>query len=565
MTERKELDELLDAVSRGAEVDWGSSRSAAESAEAARQIRNLHVIAEVGRCAREGTPPRDGPGEQDPAPEGPALERWGPLTPLEPLGEGTFATVYRAWDAQLRRHVALKLLHGGDGAIETAALAEARLLARVDHPNVVTVHGVAQHDGRAGIWMSLVEGVDLKRIVAERGPLPPAEVVAIGTSIASALAAIHTAGVVHGDIKPQNVVRDEQGHVTITDFGVGAIRASSSAWRTLRGTPLYLAPELLDGREASPVSDVYALGVLLYLLATGAHPVDGGTLTEVMDALRAGRRRGVRERAPGLPEPLAHVIETATSLDPATRYQSAGDVVTALEACGGDQAPKVRGASRRGLPRARLAALVAALIAGTILVTRLAPWGGGPQPDVQMQAVQSGQTRALVTGDAVSPVDLLQLDVHLRAERHVYVLNLDASGNAVVMFPIDGWPVTNPLPSGHARLPGERDGEPLGWTLSADSGVESFYVVIAEHPLTDFEDALERVPVVTAAGGLSVRPADDTLLATLTRGVTGMSSTALPDGDARARLAELVGSLSDPDTDERAVVHEIRLLNRGRP
>jgi len=272
---------------------------------------------------------------------------WGSLELLEEIGSGAFGIVYRARDTALDRDVALKLLDRRPGA---AALEEGRFLARVRHPNVVTVHGAAEHNGRCGIWMEFVRGRTLRDIVAAHGPMPIGEVIAIGTDICLALAAVHDAGLIHGDLKAQNVMRDEDtGRIVLMDVGTGRFAGNVIDSR-LAGTPLYLAPEVLEGARADVRADIYSLGVLLYYLLTGAFPVEGADLAEICATHDTGSRAGLLDRRRNVPSAVASVIERALATDPEARFDSAVAFEHALAAA------------------ARLRVRVASMVAGVLLL-----------------------------------------------------------------------------------------------------------------------------------------------------------------------------------------------------
>jgi Tol biopolymer transport system component len=273
----------------------------------------LHVIAEVADLHRA---PTVGP-----------VHRWGTLAIQEQIGHGTFGDVYRARDAALDRDVALKLV---DHSLSATAPEEGRLLARVRHSNVVTVHGAAIHDGRYGIWMEFIRGRTLAAIVREQGPLAAEDVTAIGIDVCRALGAVHASGLLHGDIKPQNVMREEGGRIVVMDFGTGRVAQDGARGDRLAGTPLYLAPEVLRGAAPDVRADVYGAGVLLYYLVTGALPVEGSTLDEVRAAHASGVRTPVRSRRPEMPRPLAAIIERATAAEPSARFASAAAFERAL-------------------------------------------------------------------------------------------------------------------------------------------------------------------------------------------------------------------------------------------
>jgi serine/threonine-protein kinase len=261
------------------------------------------------------------------APTGERMHRWGTLAIQEQIGHGTFGDVYRARDAALDRDVALKLV---DHTSSANAPGEGRLLARVRHSNVVTVHGAAIHDGRYGIWMEFIRGRTLAAVVREHGPLAVEDVAAIGVDVCRALTAVHESGLLHGDIKPQNVMREEGGRIVVMDFGTGRVVTDGSAGDRLAGTPLYLAPEVLSGAAPDVRADVYGAGVLLYYLLTGAHPVEGSTLDEMRAAHASGARTPVRSRRPELPRRLAATIERAVAVEPSDRFERAADLEDAL-------------------------------------------------------------------------------------------------------------------------------------------------------------------------------------------------------------------------------------------
>jgi tetratricopeptide (TPR) repeat protein len=251
---------------------------------------------------------------------------WGPFELREKVGQGGFGEVYRAWDPQLKREVALKLLRK-DGATDAdyqAILKEARLAARVRHPNVVAVFGVDRHEGRVGFWSDFVHGKDIGQILATQGPMGSTEAALIGIEVCRALGAVHAAGLLHRDIKSTNVMREEGGRILLLDFGLSQ-ESTTRRENPGSGTLLYMAPELIAGKEASAASDIYALGVMLYHLTTGRFPVDP---MQARDP-RAPRRRLIDLR-PDLPAAFVTTVEAAMAPDPARRYASAGAMMAAL-------------------------------------------------------------------------------------------------------------------------------------------------------------------------------------------------------------------------------------------
>ncbi len=337
-----DLVELGTAIADGTPVDWTATDLRSADPALGELLRHLQLIERIA-AVHGSTAGASVTGEYDSIrsarPSAAAVVdapiTWGPLTLVEKIGRGAFGDVYRARDPKLDRPVALKLMRRrerGSDAFESEVIEEGRLLARIDHANVVTVYGAERIDGRVGLWMAFVEGRTLAEELKARGPLPPREVIEIGVALASALEAVHDAGLLHRDIKAQNVMRDATGRVLLTDFGAGRelVTADETTADGLAGTPLYLAPEVLDGAPASKASDVYSLGVLLYHLATGAFPVPGRTVRDLRDAHARGIRTAARQAKPGTPKRLAAVIDRATDPDRARRYQSAAELREAL-------------------------------------------------------------------------------------------------------------------------------------------------------------------------------------------------------------------------------------------
>jgi len=296
-------------------------------------------------------------GDQQAAPQpAPAMGRWGALEFRRKIGGGGFGTVYLAWDPALEREVALKVLQAS-GRSHTV-IREGRLLARVRHPNVVTVYGIDEYGGAVGLWMEWVEGLTLTQVLTARGPLGGHEASLIGIDVCRAVAAVHKAGLLHRDIKAQNVMREAGGRIVLMDFGAGEIRTGDSlAEPHMIGTPLYLAPELFDRKAATIASDIYSLGVLLYHLMTGRFPVEGATFEAIAVAHARQRATPLADRRSDLPPGLVQVVDNALAFDPARRYRSAGamedDLLSVLElqnALDATAAHEVTNRRRRRIP-----------------------------------------------------------------------------------------------------------------------------------------------------------------------------------------------------------------------
>ena len=326
--------------------------------------RGFRLLAGIGAALRRTAVSASEPG---------ALFTWGGLEVRRRIGEGRFGEVYAAWDRQLQREVALKLRRPEAGTLRW--LDEARSLARVQHPNVVTIHGADLQGGRAGLWMELIDGESLEGVLARTGPLEVGEALRIGRDLASALDAVHRAGLVHGDLKAGNVTI-ERGHepgggamapagaapanaerrgapaaagapatprrVVLMDFGAASASLAAQAGALPRyATPLYAAPELLAGGTASAATDVYALGVLLHRLLTGAHPYEAASVAELIAAHTRGGRVPLARRRRGLPARVVRVVERALAERPAERYGGAAALRDDLARALGEHVPRV--------------------------------------------------------------------------------------------------------------------------------------------------------------------------------------------------------------------------------
>jgi serine/threonine-protein kinase len=383
---RRAVLDLLAAVADGQPVPWDGIRTGDPVADgkSVRVLRTIAGVAEVHRTAGAESEPVWEPARPM-RPEG--VRRWGPFTLLERLGQGAFADVYRAHDPNLDRDVALKLFRTDRVAgseRRTRLLREARTLARVRNEHVVQVYGADEHDGRVGAWMELIHGRNLEEELGERGRLSAKEAASIGQEVCRAVAAVHGAGFIHGDIKAHNVMREDGGRVVLMDFGAGRSRRAVEDG-AISGTPLYLAPEVLTGHPPSVNTDVYSLGVLLYHLVTTSYPVIAASLEELRWAHAAGTRTRLADIRPDLDPAFVRVVERAIADTPADRFQSAGELEAALAhvlgAAASPPAP-IRSRLWPAVAAGTLAAgLIAAITAGPALMRRI------NAPDIDSVAV----------------------------------------------------------------------------------------------------------------------------------------------------------------------------------
>ncbi len=250
------------------------------------------------------------------------------------LGEGGFATVYRAWDPLLDREVALKALPmrlAGDASLRARFMAEARALASLRHPNIIAFFDIGEEAGQPYFTMELIDGPTLARLISAGQGLPLGEVIAILGGLCSAIDYLHGAGLVHRDIKAANVMRDPGGRTVLMDFGIVRMLDQTQNTRTgsSLGTPETMAPEQVRGQHVGPAADIYALGVVTYQLLAGRPPFVGDT-GYVMHAHAYEPPPPLRMLRPGLPEPVYNAIDSALAKTPENRPASAAQFLSAL-------------------------------------------------------------------------------------------------------------------------------------------------------------------------------------------------------------------------------------------
>ena len=466
------------------------------------QLEALRVVADVAAGCRRLQAAAG-------RPQPPALFRWGGLEVREQVARGASADVFRAYDPALGIDVSLKL-HRAAAHSPSAArfLAEAHHLARVRQRNVVGVYGAALHDGRAGLWCEWIDGHPLTQALEEHGAHAPAEAAYVGIELCAGLAALHAAGILHGDLKPANVLRERGGRIVLVDLGAGGKPEDVNAASADYGTPAYLPPEVLSGAARKPEHDLYALGRLIETLLAGA---------------------GKASRHSVVPAALQRVLGRATAVDAAHRYARAEDMqrdlAAALASIHGVEVPPPLRSRRRWLAGIALAAAVALGLFAVQRWSASAPWSA----DLQLLRRTDGGVAVLASGATLAQGDRLVLDLRSNRPLHVYVLNEDAGGDLHVLFPLRGVDLANPLPANdRVRLPGRSGGRDLSWEIASSGQREEFLVVLASAPLAqiqrlvdsaalapDVERGVNRVRV-EAPGGVTLRGAHlNTLLAEL--------------------------------------------------
>jgi serine/threonine protein kinase len=257
----------------------------------------------------------------------------------ELVGTGGMSSVFRAHDSQLERRVAIKILHehyAADPEYLERFRREARAVAKLSHPNIVTVIDRGDDDGRQYIVFEHVEGENLKELVLRSGRLPVRRALELALAIADGLAFAHDRGLVHRDVKPQNVLLNRDGEVKVTDFGIARslhMDHGVTQTGTVLGTGEYLAPEQASGKPVSPATDVYSLGVVLWELLAGDVPFVGENFVAI--ALRHVNEPppSLRERRPDVTPRLEAAVHRALAKDPANRFPSMKAFARELRAC----------------------------------------------------------------------------------------------------------------------------------------------------------------------------------------------------------------------------------------
>jgi eukaryotic-like serine/threonine-protein kinase len=255
----------------------------------------------------------------------------------ELVGSGGMSSVYRAHDRLLERYVALKILHrqySSDGGFVERFKREARAVAQLSHPNIVTVIDRGEDADRQYIVFEYVDGENLKELLGRSGRLPVADALALALQVARGLAFAHGQGIVHRDVKPQNVLLNGDGRAKVTDFGIARSLNVDGVTQTgtVLGTSDYIAPEQASGGPVDPHTDIYSLGVVLYELLTGEVPFSGDNFVAVALKHVNEPPPGVLERRGDVPPRVADAVERALAKDPAQRFSSMDEFVAELEA-----------------------------------------------------------------------------------------------------------------------------------------------------------------------------------------------------------------------------------------
>jgi Tol biopolymer transport system component len=321
---------------------------------------------------------------------------------IEPLGKGGMGEVFLAEDTKLHRRVALKILprvFAADPDYRERFRREAQAVAALNHPGIVTIHSVEEHDGHLFLTMELLDGGPLSESIP-KGGLPLQKLLRIAIEVADAMAAAQQRGITHRDLKPGNIMLTAQGRAKVLDFGLAKVhdataggagddmtRMSSTSEVTgegkIIGTVAYMSPEQAEGKPVDPRSDIFSLGVVLHEMATGGRPFKGDTNVSILSSILKDTPSPITDSNPELPADLARIVRRCLAKDPDRRYQTAADLRNELEELKQDTASgttaMARPPARRTIPWAAIIGGIAALAAAIVAAIAIGSHTAAPK------------------------------------------------------------------------------------------------------------------------------------------------------------------------------------------
>ncbi len=340
MSDAFRVDRLQQDIADRQPVDWDAllaelQESQPASADDLQEISLLRLLDEIGHAHSQFQTGTFGDEEPttvvaDHSPDA-TLEEWGRYRLERKVGRGGFGSVYRAWDPHLQMPVAIKILHRrySDERLTERLLHEGQTLAKVRHHNVVRVLTVEENDGRLGLVMEFLSGETMDGLVEAKGPISYQDASGVVEDVCRALIEVHERGFIHCDVKARNIIREPDGRIVLMDFGAG-LSATADQTGAAVGTPLYMAPETLTGAPATPASDVYGAGVLLFYLVTGRYPYEGQDIDDIRAAHASGQAQRLSVLRPDLPARFVSVVECALAVHVEDRYATPAALLDGL-------------------------------------------------------------------------------------------------------------------------------------------------------------------------------------------------------------------------------------------
>jgi hypothetical protein len=405
---------------------------------------------------------------------------------IEELGEGGFGRVYRARDLQLDREVALKILRHERLAVEDRSqmgellAAEAKAIARLEHPNIVPVYDAGELDGIPFLTMGLVRGHSLQEVLEDRGALGLRESVGIVRQVCEALDHAHAEGLVHRDVKPSNILLEGGARVRLVDFGIAGFKRKIRSERggIITGTPGYMAPEVLRGKPAGPRSDLFSVGAVLWEMLVGRPAFEGEGVQEIIEKVLDEDPPLAETARRKLPRRVVRTLTRALAKDPEERYRDGASMVRALT-----RALTIRTMGRLAAGAALVMVLAAAITVG-VWITRPLEL----QAELWADQLSAGgeYVASPVTADTVlSQGDRFWLErLEVNRTAYVYLLHMDQRGRVERIFPLTGNQPTDALEPGEShRIP---EGQ-ARWILDRWGGLETLFLVAARRPIASDE------------------------------------------------------------------------------
>ena len=363
---------------------------------------------------------------------------------LKLLGEGGMGAVYRARDVELDRTVALKVIRpelAQNAQILQRFKQELILARQVTHRNIIRIFDLGHAEGMRFITMEYIDGEDLSSILAKRGKLPPAEAAGIITQVALGLQAAHAEGVVHRDLKPQNIMMDPQGKASVMDFGIARSVDASSMTRTgaLMGTPTYMSPEQAQGQKVDARSDLYTLGIIFYELLTGTPPFEADNPMATLVRRIQEKAKPPIEIEPSIPKPVNDIVMKMLGTLPDQRYQTAEEILRDLDAW---EAARTGRTMVAAAPAGRSTGLPVKLLAASLVIMLgVVVW---------QFLHRSGNTAK--PGAAAQPISVLVADFHNGTGDSVF----DGTLEPAIGLAMEGASFVSAVSRGDARLAAQK-------------------------------------------------------------------------------------------------------------